>query len=109
MGWLFLHPSCFLGFFLASGSGAVDGRGGAFALGYLDEDEEDVGWAIDFSIAMFTDSTAFLAFDQQLFGHQSVHLQSCWATYAPCVCDHLPLLVYQQRPLHIPCELEGSW
>ena len=59
MGWLFLHPSCFLGFFLASGSGAVDGRGGAFALGYLDEDEEDAGWAIDFSIAMFTDSMAF--------------------------------------------------
>ena len=60
MGWLILHPPCFLGFFLASGSGAVDGRGGAFALGYLDEAEEDVGWAIDFSIATFTGSMAFL-------------------------------------------------
>ena len=60
MGWLILHPPSFLGFFLASGSGAVDGRGGAFALGYLDEDDEDAGWAIDFSIAMFPDSLAFL-------------------------------------------------
>ena len=60
MGWLILHRPCFLGFFLASGSGAVDGRGGAFALGYLDEDDEDAAWAIDCSIAMFTDSMAFL-------------------------------------------------
>ena len=36
---LFRHPPCFLDFFLALGSGAVEGRAEAFTLGFLDEDD----------------------------------------------------------------------
>ena len=77
MGWLILHPPCFLGFFLASGSGAVDGRDGAFAFRTRDEDEEDVGCAIDFSIACSLLQWLSSAFDQLLAVRESVRLRSC--------------------------------
>ena len=35
------HPPCLRGFFLASASGAVDGRGDSLTLGFPDEDDDE--------------------------------------------------------------------